>query len=112
MKETLSKKEKAALRELIDKGLQASYTNALEEAAAIIQHWHQGNSSNREAYSALFECVRDNDKFIARRYDNMRGSRYVITVIGIYQDKQISDEDLLLLPEELREYIKGVGNSL
>ena len=109
MERNLSKKEKAVLRQLIEKGVQAEYKNALEDAAAIIQKWQNNELTGREAYQELFKSIKENDKFIARRYDHVTGSHYVSTVVGIYRDKQISDEDLSELTDDLREYIKRIA---
>src|SRR5258705_2867454 len=105
MERNLSKKDKAVLRQLIEKGVQAEFKKALTDAAAIIQKWQKDDLQNREAYHELFSTVQENNKFIARRYDAISGSHYVDTVIGIYRDKQISEEDLSQLSDDVREYI-------
>lgn len=110
MERNLSKKDKAALRELIEKGVQAEFTNALEEVEQLLKQWRTGALDNRAAYHKLYDSVIKNDKFIAQRYDYMRGSRYVPTVVGIYRDKQITEDDLSILSEDLREYIKRVAS--
>lgn len=105
MNTNLSKKEKAIMRQLIEKGVQAEFAHALQEAANIISQWKQSEKTNREAYYELYGSIKQNDKFIAMRYDGMTGSRYLSTVIGIYRDKQLNEEDLKELHEDLREYI-------
>ena len=105
----LSKKDKAVLRQLIDKGVQAEFENALNEAASIIQQWQQNTSSNKEAYHALFTSLQQNNDFIALRYDGITGSRYVPTVVDIYSAKQVDENDLMNLSAEVREYIKRVA---
>ncbi len=110
MKTELSKKEKAIMRQLIEKGVQAEFTIALQEAANIIEQWKQNQKSTREAYHELYSSLLQNNKFIARRYDGISGSRYLSTVIAICGDKQINEEDLKELREDLREYIlKGAA---
>lgn len=107
MKTELSKKEKAIMRELIEKGVQAEFTIALQEAANIIEQWKQNKKTTREAYHELYSSLQQNNKFIARRYDGISGSRYLPTVIAIFGDKQINEEDLKELREDLREYFEG-----
>jgi hypothetical protein len=108
MQDKLSKKDKAELRHLIEKGVQAEFTKALEETAATIQQWKQGTSSNREAYHALYTGIQQHNDFISRRYVGITGSRYVPTVAAIYRDKQLTEEDLMALSDEVKEYIKKV----
>ena len=109
MERNLSKKEKAVLRQLIEKGVQAEFKKALDDAAVIIQKWQNNELTEREAYHKLFKSIHDKDKFIARRYDNVTGSHYVETVVAIYRDKQISDDDLSELSDDLREHIKRIA---
>jgi hypothetical protein len=106
MQERLSRKDKAALRHLIEKGVQAEYTKALEETAAIMQQWKQDTSSSRKAYHALYTSIQQHNDFISRRFDGITGSRYIPTVLAIYRDKQLTEEDLMTLSQELREYIR------
>jgi hypothetical protein len=101
----LSKKEKAIMRQLIEKGVQAEFAHALQQTADITEQWKQGKKTNREAYYELFQSIKQNDKFIAMRYDGITGSRYLNTVIAVYHDKHICEEDLMELRVDLREYI-------
>lgn len=112
MERNLSKKDKAALRQLIEKGVQAEYTHALEEVETILKHWRGEATDNREAYQTMYRSIHENNKFIARRYDHIGGSSYVPTVVSIYRDKQITEDDLSILSEDLREYIKRIGSFL
>lgn len=73
MYEQLSKKDKAALRALIGKGVEAEKTNALNEIDSILAKWKGRSLTTEEAYATMYGIVRDNDKFIARRYDDIRG---------------------------------------
>lgn len=109
MERNLSKKDKAVLRQLIEKGVQTEFKKALDDAAAIIQKWQKNELAGKEAYHELFKSIRENDKFIARRYDHVTGSHYVDTVLAIYRDKQISDEDLSALSDDLIEHIKKIA---
>ncbi len=104
----LSKKDKAALRALIEKGVQAGYSAALTDIATTILQWQQQQLSNRDAYQLLYKKLQEHNTFIARRYDHISGSHYVTVVTAIYRDKQITDDDLLSLSEEVREYVKRI----
>lgn len=110
MEQNLSKKDKATLRALIEKGVQAEYTHALAEVETVLKQWRDGALDNRDAYQAMYRSIQENNKFIARRYDYVTGSRYVLTVAGIYRDKQITDDDLSGLSEEVRARIQRMGS--
>lgn len=90
----LSKADKKVAREVIEKGLQIEFTNALHEADAVLQKWKKHDLGNPEAYHLLFKTIKNFDKHIAARYDDMRGSRYFITVVDLLIDGIIADEDI------------------
>lgn len=82
----LSKREKKIAREAIEKGVLAEFEVGLTEAETIIKEWRKGGLDNRQAYHKLYQAIKDQDKHIARRYDGMRGSRYLLTVAAIFKD--------------------------
>ena len=42
------------------------------------------------------------DKHIARRYDNLGGSKHYITVLSLFYDKVLSMEDIAAFDEEMQ----------
>jgi hypothetical protein len=90
----VTKSEKKILRRAIDIGLQKDFAAAITEMDAIITKWKDKQADNRATYSALYEAMRDNDKFIARRYDDLTGSRYLNLVCALYTEGSVSDADL------------------
>src|ERR1039457_3325873 len=96
----LTKAEKKILRIAIDKGLQLDYVTAITEMDEVITKWKEKRIDNRDAYGAMFKTMRDNDKYIARRYDGLTGSRYLITVCMLYNEDKVTDADLEGLREE------------
>ena len=101
----LSKREKKIARICIDKGVQAEYKKTLEQAKQVIADWENGNLDNREAYSQLYGTVKEQDKFIARRYDKVGGSDYLVTVAAILHDNQITEEDIKDFTDETKEVL-------
>lgn len=101
----LTKREKKIAREIIDKGLQIEYTNALNDADNVIQNWKNKITDNREAYHLHYKTVKDHDKHIARRYDGMRGSSYIYIIAAQLADKIISKNDLKEFREEIQNAI-------
>jgi hypothetical protein len=78
----LTKREKKLARELIEKGLQEEFKRGLTNFDAILQEWKTDSGDIRPHYYKIFNAVKDFDKHIARRYDNMKGSTYLNIVAG------------------------------
>jgi hypothetical protein len=70
-----------------------------------LQKWKNEQQDNRDIYHNLFKSVRDFDKYIARRYDNMKGSTYLLILIAQLRDGLISEEDLIELNPDIRNAI-------
>ncbi|HEY8658593.1 MAG TPA: hypothetical protein VIL78_06125 [Hanamia sp.] len=102
----LSKREKKLTREIIEAGLQKEFTKALLDADKILNDWKIKGLDNRNAYHNLYKHIIDFDKHIARRYDGMTGSRYLLVIIAQLQDGLISESDLENFSEEVKNIIK------
>jgi len=103
----LSKREKKIARACIDKGLEAEFKEGLEKFQTIMQDWRAGIfASNKEAYHQLFKAVDEKDNAIARRYDGLSGSRWLITVVELFREGYISDDDIKDFSDETKAFIK------
>jgi len=102
-----SKSEKKLARLLIDKGVDAEFKTALEQAEVIISQWHKGSIDNRTAYHQLFKKIKEQDKRIANRYDGLTGSGYLSAVAGIYIDGQITEADIEDFSEESKVFLNN-----
>jgi len=102
----LSKREKKIARAAIDKGTYTAFKLALEEAESIIKAWREGKCDNREAYHKLFKAIDKHDGKIARRYDDVTGSKYLMTVAAILMDGHITQADISEFSDETKEVIK------
>jgi phospholipase/lecithinase/hemolysin len=101
-----SKKDKRIAREAIEKGLQKEFQQGLQQFDAILQKWKDGQQENRDAYHNLYKSVRNFDKHIGRRYDNIKGSTYARILGEQLADKLISEEDLAeMTPDARRDVI-------
>ena len=109
---TLSKKEKKIAREIIEKGLQIEYAKAFYDADTVLQNWKNKETDNRATYHSLYKTVKDHDKHIARRYDNMTGSSYVYIIAAQLADGIITNDDLKEFREESLEGIKQLCKTL
>jgi hypothetical protein len=106
----LSKKDKKTAREIIEKGLQIEYANGLNQLLTILQDWEKNNLSNRDAYYAIYKRVIDYDKHIARRYDQLSGSKYLFIIAGQLIDGAISSADLESLSDEAKQAVQRIAD--
>ncbi len=108
----LSKPNKKVAREIIEVALQRDLVEGLKKTDVLIQDWKDEKMNNKEAYYALYAHIKEFDKYIARRYDDQRGSTYLTIIIGLVMDKVIDESDLGNFSVEVQEYIKKVGINL
>ncbi|SFE35560.1 hypothetical protein SAMN05518672_105381 [Chitinophaga sp. CF118] len=101
----LSKKDKRIARDVIEKGLQKEFQQGLQQFDAILQKWKNEQQDNRDIYHNLFKSVHDFDKHIARRYDNMKGSTYLLILVAQLMGNLICEEDLIELNPDVRNDI-------
>lgn len=102
----LTKKDKKAARETIEKGLQREYINGLKSFEKIIYDWKSETLDNRTAYLKLYKRVVSFDKHIGRRYDYVTGSKYIFTVASQLADGVITENDLNDFSPEAKAAIK------
>ncbi len=104
----LSKSDKRAARAIIEKGLQRELAKGLEEFWNILNNWKEKVSDNSDTYHSLYKHVRDFDKQIARRYDDMRGSFYLYIIAAQVMEELIEKSDLESLSAEAQEAVKQI----
>jgi enamine deaminase RidA (YjgF/YER057c/UK114 family) len=103
----LPKSQKKIAREIIEKGLQREYQNGIKKVNAVIEKWKSGKLENRDAYISIYKKLTSHDKHLARRYDNMSGSKYLIIISGQVADGVISFEELSELNDQAKQVIKN-----
>ena len=102
----LSKPEKKIARACIDKALEAEFYEGLEKFEAILHAWRKGKfANNKEAYHQLYKAVDKKDDAISKRYDNLTGSRWLLTVALVLQDGYINEKDIKDFSTETRTVI-------
>lgn len=103
----LSKREKKIAKACIDKGLDAEFKEGLEVCGTVIDAWRDRKIlSNEEAYHQLFGVLHKKDKAIARRYNGLGGSRWLVTVAAQLYDGYISQDDIKDFSEETKFALK------
>lgn len=102
----LTKSEKKVARMCIDKGLDAEYREGLEKVAAIMDSRRSGKfKDSREAYLKMYKTLDGKDREIARRYNGLTGSRYLLTVAVLFADGYIDEDDIRGFSDSSREAI-------
>jgi hypothetical protein len=107
----LGKKDKKAARQIIDKGLHIEFVQGVQKIEEIIVQWQADKSDARKTYSELYKALTAHDKHIAIRYDYMPGSKYLAILLAQFLDGIISEEDLSILSEPIKQYIISVAKS-
>jgi hypothetical protein len=102
----LSKNEKKIARAIIEKGLQQEFATGLQKFYHILSEWKTSKKDNKESYYSIFKAVKNFDKHIARRYDDMSGSDYIFVIASQLADKIISDADIQEFSEQTQQQIK------
>ena len=60
----------------------------------------------------LYKTVITNDKYIAKVYNDLRGSTYMSIIQGLLANKVLSEQDLVEFSEETRNDILGIRSIL
>jgi hypothetical protein len=102
----LSKKDRKVARQIIEDGLQNEFGKGLDKIDKVLKKWKEEKQDNRESYHLLFETISDFDKHIAKRYDNMTGSKYLFIIASQLHDDIINEGSLSELSEEVIRKIK------
>jgi hypothetical protein len=98
----LTKSQKKQVRALIEKGLLRDYTDGVKRVKAICDSFTEGASDPKEYYHKLYATLSAKDKDIARRYNDLRGSQYLLHVIMLLGDEVLTKDDLQSLDTELK----------
>jgi hypothetical protein len=107
-----SKPEKKIVRQVIETGLQRDFESSILDIDQIIQRWKSKKLSNQEAYHKIFGKVKANDKYIARMYNDLRGSTYMMVLQGLLANKTITEADLSGFSETTRSAILEIRHML
>ena len=98
----LPKNQKKHARALIERALQRECERFLAETKAWMNRLRTEETPH-EQYLKFFDRVYKFDKHIAHTYDNMIGSRYYLTVFNLFYNDVLTEEDINLFSEEVRD---------
>jgi hypothetical protein len=106
----LSKKDKKKAHEIIESGIQKEFATALTYADTILTKWKNKSISNHDSYHSLYKHIINFDKRLAKRYDNMSGSKYLFIIAVQILDDIISADDLSDLSDDVQQAIKMIAD--
>jgi hypothetical protein len=65
-------------------------------------------SNLKEHYHKLYSAMVEKDKGIARRYDDLRGSQYLLILLTLLREGVLNKEDIKDLDEELKNRLMSI----
>jgi len=104
----LPKSDKRIIQELLNLGAQRMYRKGLKKAESIVEKWKKSiadEKSDEKFYSNLCKTIINHDKSISRTFDGLSGSRFVITVAGLFADDILKEDDLKGLTPDTYEFM-------
>lgn len=107
----LTKSQKKKVRELIDIGLKRDYTDAIKRVKRLCDSFVEGKSDPREYYMKLYSTVKNKDKDIARRYNDLTGSKYLLRLSMLLIDNVLTHDDIRGLDDELKERLLQIEDN-
>lgn len=98
----LTKSQKKKVRALIEKGLMRDYLDGILRTKTIIDSFVEGKSDPKEYYHKLYSSLREKDKEIAQRYDDLRGSNYCLRLVMLVEAGVITRDEIQDLDADLK----------
>lgn len=99
----LSKSDKKVYRKLLDIAIEKEKTNYINDVINTIDQYKNNQLDFKETYHQIYKKVIENDKRVARRYDNISGAHYFDKILDFYANGLISEEEIKELSEPVRE---------
>lgn len=108
----LNKEQKKIARRLIDIALERECAVFNLRMKTLVGHHLNTKLAkpNHQRYLDIYKLTNEFDKHIADRYDGMSGSRYFMTVVNLYCDGVLKDEDLIEFDDEVFMQIKNIAD--
>ena len=107
----LPKSQKKIARELIDLGLHRECKSFGMKIAKFANSKEWETQNPHELYLKLYKKVASFDKHLGSRYDGMSGSRYFITVWGLFHDGVLTEEDISRFDDDVKNRLLALKTS-
>lgn len=108
----LNKEQKRIAKKLIDTALEReceAFNLRMKTLAG--QHLNTKlTKPNHQRYLDIYKLTNDFDKHIADRYDGLSGNRYFMTVVNLYCDGVLKDDDLVEFDDEVFMQIRTIAD--
>lgn len=101
----LSKSDKKVYRKLLDIAIEKEKTNYINDVINTIDQYKNNQLDFKETYHQIYKKVIENDKRVARRYDNITGAHYFDKILEFYTNNLITVEDIQELSDEVKNKI-------
>ena len=106
----LTKSQKKIARELIDLGLHRE-CKSFGMKIAQFANSSDWETKPHELYLKLYKKVASFDKQLGRRYNDLTGSRYFITVWGLFHDGILTEEDISRFDDDVKNRLLALKTS-
>jgi hypothetical protein len=87
---------------LIERGINRDFIDGIISIKKICDTYIEGKSDPREYYHKLFSVLHSKDKDIARRYDDIKGSQYLMRLGNLFREGILTQDGLQDIDEKLK----------
>ena len=101
----LPKSQKKIARELISEALRRECKMFMEEVNKWMNHLTQEKETSHNNYLTLYEKVKNFDKHIAQRYDDLTSRNYLIIIASLLFENVLIQEDINNFSNEVQQEI-------
>lgn len=108
----LNKEQKKIAKRLIDTALERECAVFNLRIKTLVGHHLNTRLAkpNHQRYLEIYKQTDEFDKHIASRYDGLSGSKYFMTIVNLYCDGVLKDEDLIEFEDEVFMQIKNIAD--
>ena len=99
----LSKSQKKLARQVIEKGLEKEYRNGILKVENVISEWKKDSIKNKDTYLKMYEMLIGHDKYIGRKYGELKGSDYLFIIAKQLGDGIIAVEDVMDFDDDVKQ---------
>jgi len=105
-----SKAENKVAKALFEVALQREFAKGMNEFSTILHKWETEHPhDNRDSYYAIFSSVKNFNKHITQRYDGLKNSMFLNTIIGLLIDEVINAQDLTGFTQERQNELLSIS---
>ncbi|MEX2336774.1 MAG: hypothetical protein WD555_05845 [Fulvivirga sp.] len=88
---------------MIEKGLEKEYREGILKVEKVISEWKSGSIKSKDSYLKMYETLIGHDKYIGRKYGELKGSDYLFIIAKQLGDGVISVEDVMDFDDDVKQ---------